>query len=243
MLGVSADWNHHLQSFRFDPLLRSPFFYSLGQRREYYPVMAVTVLLWIMLVFQSVIGGWAQVSLVVALQFLLNLPIVLIELTRMDRRLLRRLLSTFEWWYLFLTYCVMQSMGLIRTLHNQTPPTADIVYFCVLNGMFLVSSVYTISMDCLVNSTARNKVIWLIIFIGSVGAVFIITRVDYHFEDDVKLCLVYCANAGSIESSCMLTVLAFAMKFLVNLIRRPQCLMILGPACKLTQQDLEAANA
>lgn len=241
MLGVTADWNHHLQSFRFDPLLRSPFFYSLGQRREYYPVMALTVLVWIMLVFQSVIGGWAQVSIVVVLQFVLNLPILLIELTRMDRRLLWRLLCTFEWWYLCLTYFLMQSMSLIRTLHIQTPPAADIVYFGVLNSIFLIASIYTISMDCLVNSSARNKIIWLCIFITSVGAVFVITRMDYHFDEDVKLCLVYCANAGSIQSSCMLTVLAFALKFLVNLIRRPQCLMILGPACKLTQHDNGAA--
>ena len=103
-LGVSAEWHRQLHSFQFDPVNRSAFFHALGQRREYYPVMAVTVLLWFMLAFQPVILGWSQVAIVVALVCGLSVPILLVELTRMDRRLFRRLLSSFAWWYLFLSY-------------------------------------------------------------------------------------------------------------------------------------------
>lgn len=236
-LGVSAEWSRQLLSFHFDPVYRSPLMHALGERREYYLVMVITVCLWILLVFQSFITGWAQVAIVVALLFGLNLPILLIELTRMDRRLLWRLLCTFEWWYLFLTYFLMQAMSLTRTVHIHFPSAADIVYLSLLNLIFLVTSTYTISMDCLVNAKARNKALWLIIFILYIGVVFALNRASYERDQDVELCLIYCATAGSIQSSCMLTVLAFGLKFLVNLIRHPQCLIILTPVCKLTQQD------
>lgn len=236
-LGASAEWSRQLQSFQFDPILHSPFFHALGERREYYVVMCVTVCLWVLLVFQSFITGWPQVVLTIALMFGLNLPIVLIEFTRMDRRLLFRLWASFEWWYLFLSYVLMQAMSLTRTVHIHNPSAADVVYLCLLNLIFLVTSTYTISMDCLVNAKARNKALWLVIFITYIGVVFVLNRASYDRNEDLELCLIYCATAGSIQASCMLTVLAFGFKFLFNLIRYPQCLIVLTPVCKLTQQD------
>lgn len=54
---------------------------------------------------------------------------------------------------------------------------------------------------------------------------------------------MYCSTAQSLLSASMLNVMIFSSKYCLSLIRHPQCLMIIGPRCKLTVEGGPQASA
>ena len=242
-LHLDAHWPVHTREYTFTPLLHSPALAAWTRYRHYNVCMMAVMVGWGLLVFQPFLKGWGQVGLMIAFETLLILPVCFIECTRIDRNLFVRLVASFDWLWLIGNHIVANVMRMLIAKHQPSTTGAELAYLGCVYVVWLQASLYAFSLDALVGPSHRFRIVWMFVFILQVLQFYIQYQLARNDTLDLEICAMYCSTAQSLLSASMLNVMIFSSKYCLSLIRNPQCLMIIGPRCKLTVEGGEQTMA
>lgn len=234
---VNSEWSSpgRPQSVQFDPLLRSALFHSIGRHRAYYPLLLLLIVVSMLFVLQPWLSAHTKIVLQLFLVCALWVPILLVECTRLDRRLLLHLIESFDFWFLMANWCTCEVMVFL----NSTDSFASVGNAVSLNLVYFFFSLFTFGMDALPEVKPKFKIVWLSVFTGWMIYHFVQNRAEAQAAqaEEGRFCVFFCTSTHSIIASTLITQIAFAVKYLVHLIRSPNRLMIVRPHAIISMQD------
>lgn len=245
-LRLAAEWNGSAAvsppsvPFGFRPLFSNPRCIALGQHRFYPCLILAAFFVQIAIDLQTWLPAYAQIGTMCALELTVNLPLTLVECTRLDRTLLRRLARSWSYFYLIANHAlaILMQFLLLGSDGGGAEEVARDVGFRVLANLFWARlSVYIMSMDALVGVGRRWKLCCLFGFVVFLVEGMVQDRRSRASESDMQICLIQCTTARSIQAAAMLNLAIFMVKFMAQLIRSADAVVILSPAVALKQGD------
>lgn len=232
---VNSEWpdrGRPLQSAQFDPLLRSALLHSIGRHRAYYPLFMLLIAVSMLLVLQRWLPALTTTVLQILLVMLVWFPVLLVECTRLDRALLRHLFGSFDFLFLMANWATCQAMVALNT----APTFSGVGSAVALNSGYFFFSLFTFGMDALPEVKPRFKIVWMCVYTAWMCVNFAHNRAQ-SADSEVRFCAFFCTTSHSVIASTLITQIAFAVKYLFNLIRAPNRLMIVRPHAILCMDD------
>jgi hypothetical protein len=154
------------------------------------------------------------------------------ECTRLDRRMLFRLLHHHEYVFLLVTsvlQLVFRELTFIHQVQNISPSESlyHLAKFGVIFGLpfQFMANLCIISLDARVTTSRRAKV--ALPMLSAISLIFIIIGDRNNPpRDPPKLCLWYCTDTAEIGSSLLVYNLLFAFKYSIMAAMRPHLLLV-----------------
>jgi hypothetical protein len=150
---------------------------------------------------------------VFAVVLLVSALLLVIELTRADRTLLRFVLQQFTTLYLVLNvllYALTDAASRWSASEEDRWTAASHVVFAVCTGTILVFY------DCC-SVDWRWKCLFYFYWVANAIRVLSMTR-SYHAHASTQFCTIYCANLASVSTNCLVNLCAFFARSLVLLL-------------------------
>jgi len=152
----------------------------------------------------------------------MTLPVMIVGLSSFAHAsIVRRLVVSFEWVYLFATAIVKFVME-VWLLQINDPPLKVALSF--INACLLLTYALFFSIDAFHFRHTMKRV--LLVTYVALNAVKLVQNHKMAYVDH-EICLLECATLLNIRGHCILQLLIFGVRFLVKSIRRPQAAIIL----------------
>jgi len=232
-------------SWPMRPVITHPTLMWLGAQRWFYFFAQVNILLALALTMTGATFGGrvAQLTVHCTLQ-LSGLGWLVVSLTQMDRVLMRRLLLSFEWWWLVGNLLVLVVCSLVEN--------SSALYF-VGFLMLIQAVVWILSLDALVGFEAGRspgQIRWVRagLLLGMFVAVVLMLITAY--SDGVRekgsttVCLgSLCTKVVSLHQSAAMTLTVFVGKLLLQVVFRPGQPLILQSRLHICLRQQAAVDA
>lgn len=227
--------------FQFTPLLCHARVRRVAEHRLYYPVSFLIIVVYLFLLFQTWLQGWAMFGILLTYALGLIAPIVACECTRMDRLVLGRLVRNFEWWWLFLNFLAVQCLEVMIMRAQPTTSPDEIARMVLVVCLLFVCCLYSFALDALVAGRPVFKGVWITIFLAQTGYTWY--RTYFGGDTDKVDVTLGRFSALNLQAGCLLTVAAWEAKLVVSLLRHPRGLMMLGAQYVLVEEKDESSKA
>jgi hypothetical protein len=218
-------------SFDLQPVVTQRHLVAFGQYRWFYTIAVVQGCLFLVEFYLSpytptVFHGIMQPLIVLAV-----LVWMLASLTRMDSRILRQLLLSFEWWWL-----------LGNTLLYIVCMFVDSPFTYVASPMFimLLSMLFTISLDAVVDSNRWGRGLLLLC---TVLGLINLMRAPSSNPVFHPICLLYCTSTHSLRGGALTTLAIFTAKYLAFTLFKPQHLLIVSTRVQCGRSTASEADS
>jgi hypothetical protein len=210
------------KKFELRPVLAHAWLASIVRHKWFSPLSGAIIFLYVLLVTIP------EASLPVLRWFLYSALLIVTSSwgvaasTQADRRLLRALARSFEWWLLnanLLVYVVCRWMEL-----GWSPQALLIL------GVWCGALFYAFSLDAMLQVSRRGKGIVLLILLVNLTIAFVTSHLGY---DDASLTVtvfLYRTDTGSLKGSALTSMMLFLGKYFLALIFRPRRLLIVSSA-------------
>jgi hypothetical protein len=209
-------------SFRLQPVLSNRTLRRLVTHRLFYPLsfllIGAMVLLYWALLFLDGLPVWAQFAFGAILLFL-ALAQGIVALAQVDKRLLRALFLSFEYWWLLgnvaaLVYCSFKE-------------STSLSYNLLGDALFLTAMLNLLSLDAMVEVSRRTKTVGLsLLFVSLIFAMCITHTSAYNAHSVEVQVFFYESTTASIRGSALFSFTVFIGKYLFHVLWRPQSMLI-----------------
>jgi hypothetical protein len=204
------------------PLWNPPLVERLVQHRAFTPLSVLFLILYAISTavynpsFDS-FGGWGTFFTGTAVYCVWALA----ALSRMDRRMMLALMSTFEWWLLIgnlLMYIICRGIEQRWELGSTL-----LVYFCFGYGLCIFS------LDAMVTVSRAAKGVVLVSALSFGTIVFVNEHLSSEIaqSEDVRI-FFYQSTTSSLRGSSLLTIMFFFCKYFLAILFRPRRLLIVS---------------
>lgn len=228
------------QQIVFKPVLNSRLLRSIGEKSWYYPALSVWLIFTIIIVHLTSLSSVVQSPLLFVC-IVGVAAICAVELTRVDKYLLGRLVLCFEYWLLIGNTLAIVITVFYTQIVAESVDFGSMVASALGNLLLLMGSLYSFSLDAIVRCNPRLKLIVLTLLL--VNELYVFLHQAVVPETEVSICLFYCANNRSIISSSELTIIFFMFKYIVRCIRRPTSLIIISPTYLVEYQVAPSSSS
>lgn len=146
-----------------------------------------------------------------------------------DRFICKKLLKSFEFWYLVLMYFSHNCMQVYLLSMRQT--YGQIVWTVVFRSVIFLVVAQLIAFDMVVGTHSTPYIRTTLLALGAVVSSYSAAKVLYETPTDRMLCIppgsAYCKRVETLQASCLVTLAMFFWKFLYKSVVNKKCLILI----------------